>query len=477
MPQTIKSRLGTERERNFLAEEASRRLLLRRERQSDAGLLDFIPRVSPHLEPPRHLEPYVRELETAMGRDLRLVVAAPPQHGKSETTVHALVWWMLRRRARRHAYVTYAQHRSNRVSVKTRTLAESAGMTVEGPMTGWTVDNGSGCVFTSIGGPLTGEGIDGVAVVDDPVKDRAEAESAAYRERAIDWFDDVLMTRCHPGAGCIVMATRWHPEDLSGVLIGRGWRYLNLQAICEDPATDPIGRAAGEALWPSKRPLSFLAERQRNAYTFASLYQGNPRPRGGAVFDEPGRYTELPTVQGRVTVGYGLDLAYSAKKHSDWSVLAEVWRLDLPAQPGKPRPLPVFYVAHIERRQERAPQFRERVKLAVSRRPGPVRWYASGTEAGVADLLGVPRLEVIQPRDDKFVRALPIAEAWNDGRVLVPMTAQWLADFLAIVLGFTGVNDAHDDDVDALAAAFDVVNKPRPNLSDVPDLGGVSVSY
>jgi len=85
--------------------------------------------------------------------------------------------------------------------------------------------------------------------------------------------------------------------------------------------------------------------------------------------------------------------------------------------------------------------------------------------------------EVIQPRDDKFVRALAVSEAWNEGRVLLPMTAPWLADFMSIVLGFTGVNDAHDDDVDALAAAFDLANKPRPNLSDVPDLGGVSVSY
>lgn len=474
---TIKSRLSSERERNYLAEEAAKRLLKRRQQQTEDGLLDFIPRVSPHLEAPRHLLPYVRELESAMGSQLRLVVAAPPQHGKSETTIHALVWWLLRHQRKRHAYITYAQNRANRVSTKTQNLAVSAGLTVEGPMTGWSVNGGSGVVFTSIGGPLTGEGIDGVAVVDDPIKDRADAESEVSRERATDWFDDVLSTRLHPGASCIVMATRWHPDDLSGVLIGRGWRYLNLQAICEDPATDPMGRAAGEPLWPSQRGLDFLAERRRNERTFAALYQGNPRPRGGQVFDEPGRFDALPTTQGRVTVCYGIDLAYSAKKRSDYSVLVELWRLDLPAQPRAPRPKPIFYVANVERKQERAPQFRERIKRATEQRPGPVRWYASGTEQGVGDLMSLKRLEVLPASSDKFVRALPVSEAWNEGRVLVPLSAPWLADFLATITGFTGVNDAHDDDVDALAAAFDLADKPRPSFADVPDMGGLAVSY
>lgn len=476
MPSTIREKLGRERERNYLAEEAGRRLLARRERQSEDGLLDFIPKVSPHLEAPLHLRPYVAELERAMGSGLRLVVAAPPQHGKSETTVHALVWWLLRHKRKRHAYVTYAQHRANRVSVKTQTLAASAGLQVEGPMSGWHVANGSGVVFTSIGGPLTGEGIDGVAVVDDPTKDRADAESEVMRQRGIDWYDDVLATRLHPGASCIVMATRWHPEDLSGQLIARGWRYLNLQAICEDPATDLLGRKLGEALWPAKRDLNFLAERQRNAHGWASLYQGNPRPRGGAVFGEPGRYQLLPT-QGRISVHYGLDLAYSSKKHADWSVLAEVWRLDPDPIPGRGKPLPVFFIADVVRAQEAAPQFRERVKRSLARRDGRVRWYASGTEKGVADLLGIRRLETLVPRDDKFVRALPVAEAWNEGRVLLPMTAPWAADFLSVVLGFTGVNDAHDDDVDALAAAFDLAAQPKPNLSELPDLGGLSLTY
>jgi predicted phage terminase large subunit-like protein len=88
-----------------------------------------------------------------------------------------------------------------------------------------------------------------------------------------------------------------------------------------------------------------------------------------------------------------------------------------------------------------------------------MRWYAAGTEKGAGDFIraqGVP-LRTEAPRGDKFVRAQPVAAAWNAGKVLLPTHGAWLDDFCTELASFTGVNDAHDDMIDALAPAFDLL--------------------
>lgn len=416
----------------------------RRATSSKSALIDYIPEVSPHLTAPHHLRPYIDLLQGAVGSYRRTVVAAPPQHGKTESTLHALVWWMQRCPGKQFAYCTYQQKRSERQSLKTQEIAARAGArVVDGTRSGWRIANGASVLFTSIGGALTGEPVSGVLIIDDPFAGPKDAYSPAYRERAIDWYDTVAETRLHPGVPAIVMATRWHPDDLSGKLIKRGWEYLNLPALADSPH-DPLGRQFGEALWEEQRPRSMLeTRRQANPHAFAALYQGRPRPRGDAVFGDPTFYTSLPATYRR---GYGVDMAYTAATRADWSVIV------VTARDGER-----VYVVDVIRKQCRSNVFRDLLGATLRNHgPGPIRWYCSGTEKGVADLLGFPGLQAVPATTDKLVRAGPVSEAWNLGHVLVPEDAPWLGDFLAIVTSFTGVADDHDDDVDALAAAFDV---------------------
>lgn len=427
---------------------ARRRLERIRAKQSQTctdSLLEFIPTVSPHLEAPRHLAPYTRLLERAVREPIRIVVAAPPQHGKTEAAKHALAKWLLEFPEKRYGYLTFGQERADTVSKSTKTIATNAGVIVRGGQRHWYVGERGEVLWTSLNGPFTGSPIDGVLIVDDPVKDRVTAESAIWRERSMEWWDDVAYPRVHPGASVIVMATRWHPADLSGELIARGWEYLNLPAIAEE-ADDPLGRQPGEALWPERRPVEFLKEHQSNAYTWASLYQGRPRPRGGSVFRDVHHYDELPK---QYRVGIGIDLAYTAKTHSDYSVAVALYEHE-----GK------FYVVNIKREQTDLPKFCATMRGLKAAYPTSRNWlwYTSTTERGLADQLreesGIPIIGQIA-KADKFVRAQPVASAWNAGKVLVPRDAPWVADFVSEVLDFTGEADKHDDQVDALAAAFD----------------------
>lgn len=417
--------------------------------------------MSVRLEPPTWLRPYVELYEQANTQPIRAVIAAPPQHGKSTVAQHAMPWLMRAMPGKRHAYVTYAQTISERVSTKSRVIAERDGLGLKFRREYWFDETtGGSVVWTSIGGPLAGEPIDGVLIIDDPTKDRRDAESATKRQHQIDWFDDVADARCHKTASILVMSTRWHPDDLPGQLIKRGWQYVNLKALA-DGKDDPLGREVDEPLCPQLHSFDRLdAKRRTNAYTWASLYQGEPRPRGGTVFGEPAYYSTLPDKAYRIA--YGIDLAYTAKTQADWSVCVELWREDR----GNEKPL--FYVVGVDRKQVDAPSFTLTLKARQSARRGTMLWYAGGTEKGVGDFISarVDGLRVEPPRGDKFVRAQPVAEAWNASRVLVPNDEpQWLAPFLDEVLNFTGVNDAHDDQVDALAAAYDATEAPSVDLA------------
>lgn len=429
--------------------------------QYTESLLDYIPRVTPRWDSPTWLAPYVQVLERAIREPIRAVVAAPPQHGKTETTLHALCQYLRIAPERRHAYATYGQQRSERNSTKAQNIARRDGVDVQFRKEYWSNERTGGSIlWTSRAGQFTGEPVDGVLVIDDPLKDRQEAESAVIRDHIVDWFDDVAEPRCHETASIIVMATRWVTGDLSGVLVKRGWPYLNLKALAE-PATslsgpDPLGREVDEPLWPTRKPRKALEEkRAANAYSFASLYQGEPRPRGGALFNSPSYYEELPRHGFRVA--YGIDLAYTKRTVSDFSVCVELWFAD-----------GLIYVVGVDRKQVDAPSFTLTLKARHSARRGPLRWYAGGTEKGAGDFIRqkLPSLQVIPATTDKFIRAQPVAEAWNAGKVLVPHAAHWLDAFLDEVENFTGVNDPHDDMVDALAAGFDLLKQSAPAFDD-----------
>lgn len=423
------------------------------------SILDFMVRVSPNFQRADHFRIYADRLERAVGGGLRVVFAAPPQHGKSLITCHGIACLVRRHPGKRHAYITYSANRARSVARTVRRILHDAGVDAAGTLDMMTLPNGGQLIFTSIDGGITGEPVDGIAVIDDPFKNRKEADSQVRREVVESAYREAIETRVHPGASILLLATRWHPQDLSGVLIGEGWEYINLPAIAE--ANDPNGRAVGEPLFPAMWPLEDLLKKKAKVleFTWQALYQGRPRPKGGKVFHEPVYYSALPT--SRYRGAYGADLAYTAKSNADWSICVELWREDRSAGLE-----PLYYVVHVDRAQVEAPQFTTRLKDRHDARPSwPMLWRASGTEKGSADFIrerGVP-LRVAQPPGDKLVSATDVAAAWNDGRVLVPDTdafpdaGKWLPDFLDVLANFTGLGKEVDDDVDALGNAFEAL--------------------
>jgi predicted phage terminase large subunit-like protein len=412
----------------------------------------------------------------------------PPRHGKTEVLLHGIAWALAQKPHLQFGYVSYAETFARSKSRRARDLARAAHVALRtdaDALQEWRTHDGGGLFATGIGGPLTGHGVD-VLLVDDPHKNREEAESALVRQSVYEWFTSTGVTRVEPQGSIIVVHTRWHGDDLigrlerestkyaeTGGLEGEHWDLVSLRAIDED---------TGAALWPERWPADVLDRRRRTIgeYEWAALFQGRPRPRGAKLFREPIRY-DGPALMGRRLI-IGVDVAGTKSSRADWTVAAVL------AFTGEADELSADVLEAL-RLQEEIPEVCRQLEALQKKWNAPLVIEGSGIGKAVPQtLLDVnPRLriEVVHPTEDKFTRAQAYAAGWNQGRVRVPASATWLPEFLRVHADFTGVNDRHDDDVDAAVHAWNYalampplkVERQPQDVRSRPRLAGMGRGY
>lgn len=417
----------------------------RRGRALVSGPLSQFIASSPGYVAPLHLQPILEKLERLDQEPLREAFHAPPRHGKTEAVLHSVVYWLRRRPSMRWAYVSYAKKIAQDKIAPYQTVASRCGLRlIRCNLSSWVTSQRGGLEAMGVGGAITGYGFDGI-VIDDPIRNLAEAESKLAREKMWDWFRWVLRTRCQPGASIILLMARWNEDDLVGKVTKElGYHYTCLPAIEE--TTLPDGTIYAKPLWPGMWPLATLKEIEHDVGEFgwAALFQGHPVSRGNCMYKGTTLYEKLPATY-RLVIG--VDTAYTEDSRADWSV-AVVLAHD--GQRG--------YVVDVLRMKAEAPAFGARLKVLWGAHGKPkMYWYASGTEKGTAAYMkamhGLP-LTALPAVTSKLQRSQYSAGAWNAGDILVPKEAPWLDEFLNVVLAFKGVGKEVDDDVDALAAAW-----------------------
>lgn len=420
---------------------AQAQLELVRRTQSSLPLLEYIPALSEDFSPPYHLAALTERLDLLDERPQQVVVAVPPRHAKTETMLHCAARFLHRYPHKTVGYATYSANFARSKSLRLRGLAQKAGVILSDDSQRaeeWRTEQWGGCLATGVGGPLTGHGVH-LMIVDDPFKNRVEAESPLWRERVWDWFNDVVYTRIEPGGSIVVTHTRWHQDDLAGRLIDDGWDHVHLPALTDD----------GVALWPERYPVERLLQirEQVGQYSWASLYQGQPVPKGGALFDGVTTYDELPS--DGYTTAVGIDLAYTAKTRADHSVLL------VGRAVGE-----VIYIERMIRAQVSATAFRQHIAHVRAEFPyAKIMFIRGGQERAIVEMFNETGLNIQEKPavGDKMSRALGAAAAWSSGKIRVPKDAPWVDTFLGEILSFTGAGDATDDIVDALVALYDAV--------------------
>lgn len=212
----------------------------------------------------------------------------PPQHGKTEqNTIRFSCWLLHRDLSTRVAMAAYNQELANRFSRSARRLATQIGISLIGDRAAvqeWQTDQGGGVRAVGIGAGLTGHPVD-IGIIDDPIKDREEAESQKVRDSHWEWYTDVWMTR-NPRHQVMTL-TPWHHDGLQARILNspqaNRWTVIQLPALALED--DPLGRRLGEALCPERVTQEELeSRRSMNPYSFEAVYQCNPTAREGSLF-------------------------------------------------------------------------------------------------------------------------------------------------------------------------------------------------
>ena len=154
-------------------------------------------------------------------------MSVPPRHSKTETILHSIAWLLEQDPQRSIGYVSYADAIARSKSRLARDYARAAGVALRqdaDSLQEWRTAANGGVLATGVMGPLTGQGVN-VLFVDDPIKNRQEAESFLIRQRTHEWFTSTATTRVEPNGSIVVCHTRWHADDLIGRLekSGEGW--------------------------------------------------------------------------------------------------------------------------------------------------------------------------------------------------------------------------------------------------------------
>lgn len=469
---------------------------------SKRRLLPFIQRLNEryqagwvHEDICRRLEKFSDDVEA--GKSPRLMILMPPRHGKSEIASRMFPAWHLGRFPH-HEIIScsYNVGLTMTFSRKVKEAIQDPSYRGVFPATAlksdqqsteeWGIqDQRGGYVAAGVGGGITGKGAH-VLIIDDPIKNAEEADSADTREKLWDWYGSTAYTRLAPGGGVLVIQTWWHDDDLAGRLqlmmkenaddpdvdnfvivkypaLAEADEYLDydtdLIVYDQAPANGRLLRRKDEALHPERYDVPKLRKIKKTLPSrwWSSLYQQNPVPDDGGYFTKDQFKRSMPPALRKSHVFVAFDFAISEKRMNDYTV----------GFVGLQDEDDVIHVVDRTRFKSGDALFIVDAMLTLCN-----RWHNPSLVLGVEDgqiwrslaavfnrrmiewvktgkLKGHIPVQVLKPLTDKLTRARTLQARMQQGLVSYSVEGDWYDSARLELLRFpAGVND---DQVDALA--------------------------
>ena len=445
-----------------------------RRRYARRGLIDFTKFTLPTYEPAAHHRLIAEKLEAIERGEIdRLMINMPPRHGKSELGSRRFPAWFLGRNPKETVMsasynIDKAQEFGGEVrdivlSLEYQRLFPGVALKEDTRAKGfWRTNQGGFYIAAGVGTSLTGRGTVGpIVLIDDPLKDREEADSERRRETVKNWYSSVVLSR-FPRA-VIVVQTRWHEDDLTGWLLeeqakgGDRWEILELPAISPD----------GKALWPEFYPIDVLERVKRSTIPrdWSALYQQRPAPDEGAYFkrDWFRWYQEKPK---HLRI-YGASDYAVTEGDGDWTVHIVIG-VDVDDN---------IYVLDLWRGQTTSDQWVQSL-IDLIRLHKPLMWVEEQgqiiksigpfLEKRMKEERVYCRREQVASAADKPTRGRSIQARSSMGKVYLPEKAPWVNDFTQELLMFPA--GKHDDQVDAFGLIGRMIDElipaAKPKLPD-----------
>lgn len=426
------------------------------------SLLRFTEYTNPAYQRAGHHARICEKLEAVERGEIdRLMIFMPPRHGKSELASKRFPAWCLGRDPKRQIIAaSYNSDLADDFGRNVRNIVAEREFGEVFPAVSLATDSkaanrmntnhGGAYVAAGVGTAVTGRGAH-IALIDDPFKDRAEADSERRRELVWDWYRSTLYTRLMPGGAIVLIQTRWHEDDLAGRLLEQEadqWEVLELPAISD----------AGQALWPEWYDEAALSRIKATigAREWSALYQQRPQPDEGTFFRREwfSSWATLPNVRFYGTSDYAV-----TDGGGDYTV-HRIWGIDSNGD--------VFRVDGY-RAQSTSDEWIER-KLDLIAKYKPLCWFGEG---GVIQKAIEPmlrrrmrernvhcRMEWLPSVADKPTRARSFQAMAATGRVHFEPGAD-ISEFLVFPAG------KHDDDVDTASLIGRAIDQAHPAIVSV----------
>ena len=410
----------------------------------------------------------------AEGKCKRLIISTPPRIGKSRMTCVEFPTWLLGRNPKEEIVVSsYAQSlslthsRGARNRMNDPMYQELFGTRIQdgdGQLHDWGTAQGGRYKAVGVGGGLTGRGAS-ILIMDDLIKDFAEAHSTTVLGNIWDWLWSVAYTRLTPGGAVILIGTRWSVGDPIGRIldpryqsvlkesgVGDEWEVVNLPALAED--NDPLGRAVGESVFPERFSRERLLQTQASvgSYVWSALYCGNPVVRGGNYIPVANFQIISPSdVPSELRWARAWDLAATESKSADYTAGIS-GALDNEGN---------LYLRDGIKGQWAWPTSRERIKqTALMEKMSRVGIEAvAGFKTAFQNLREVMpdniSLQEIHVERDKLTRAMPWIALTERKKVFLVM-GDWVMDYIKEAEAFPSAG-AKDDMIDCTSLVYQML--------------------
>ena len=441
----------------------------------------------------------LRKIES--GESSRIILTLPPRHSKSMTVTETLPSYFIGKNPdRRVILVSYSAFLAQRFGRANKRKLDEFGYDLFGiniskdnaSATNWGIKGfRGGMISAGIGSGITGEGAD-LLLIDDPIKNRQEADSITYRDMVWNEWQNTLLTRLQPDASVIIILTRWHEDDLVGRLLEQEpdrWKVISMP--CEAEENDILGRQPGEPLWPEfgfdnewlKRRRQEVGERAWNA-----LYQQRPAPSEGAILKRHWwRYWEYPSQElnhvavrmpdsgGGDTVGIAptklpdnfeqmvqsWDMAFKDKGSSSY-VVGQVWGI---------RGADKFLIDQVRAKLD-FPATVRAFRDMTAKYPMARAKYIEDAANGPAIIASLKKeiggMIPVRPQGSKEARCYAVSADVEAGNVYLPHPniAPWIYSLIDECASVPG--GAYDDQCDALTQALIKLSKPSSFNTSLP---------